>query len=92
MDIFKKVKIFFNEMGLQWKDCVGVCTDGAAAMTGHTAGFQGREKSASDARTYNFYTLCDSSRGSSSVVLNRGYTYPLGVPNTETGGTKHQHF
>jgi len=27
-----------------------------------------------------------------SVVLNRGYTYPLGVPNTGTGGTKHQHF
>jgi len=36
-------------VGLQWKDCVGVCTDGAAAMTGHTAGFQGRVKSASDA-------------------------------------------
>jgi len=27
-----------------------------------------------------------------SVVLNLGYTYPLGVPNTATGGTKHQHF
>jgi len=27
-----------------------------------------------------------------AVVLNRGYTYPLGVPNTATGGTKHQHF
>jgi len=27
-----------------------------------------------------------------AVVLNRGYTYPLGVPNTETGGTKHRHF
>jgi len=26
------------------------------------------------------------------LVPNRGYTYPLGVPNTETGGTKHQHF
>ena len=49
MNIFKKVNIFFNEMGLQWKDCVGVCTNGAAATTGHTAGFQGRVKSASDA-------------------------------------------
>jgi len=27
-----------------------------------------------------------------AVVLNRGCTYPLGVPNTATGGTKHQHF
>jgi len=27
-----------------------------------------------------------------TVVLNRGYMYPLGVPNTETGGTKHRHF
>jgi len=26
------------------------------------------------------------------VVLNRGYMYPLGVPNTETGGAKHKHF
>jgi len=29
---------------------------------------------------------------SKAVVLNRGYTYPLGVPNTTKGGTKHQHF
>jgi len=25
----------------------------------------------------------------SAVVLNRGYMYPLGVPNTATGSTKH---
>ena len=46
MDIFQKVDDFFTEMGLQWKGCVGVCTDGAAAMTGHTDGFHGRVKSA----------------------------------------------
>ena len=49
MDIFQKVDTFFSNVGLQWKDCVAICTDGAAAMTGHTAGFQGRVKSASDA-------------------------------------------
>ena len=31
-----------------WTDCAGVCTDGAAAMTGHTAGFNARVRSASD--------------------------------------------
>ena len=31
MHIFWKIDVF-AEMGLQWKDCVGVCTDGAAAM------------------------------------------------------------
>ena len=49
MDIFQKVDTFFSNVGLQWKDCVAICTDGAAAMTGHTAGFQGRVKSTSDA-------------------------------------------
>ena len=39
MDIFQKVDTFFTNIGLQWKDCVAICTDGAAAMTGHTAGF-----------------------------------------------------
>ena len=42
MDIFQKIENFFTEMGLQWEDCVGVCTDGAAAMTGRTIGFYGR--------------------------------------------------
>ena len=35
-------------MGLQWKDCVGVCIDGATAMTGHTVSFHSRVRSASD--------------------------------------------
>ena len=39
---------FFQEVGLFWTDCVGVCTDGAAAMTGHTAGFYARVRSTSD--------------------------------------------
>ena len=56
MDIFQKVDTFFSNVGLQWKDCVAICTDEAAAMIGHTAGFQGRVKSASDAPIT--FTLC----------------------------------
>ena len=48
MDIFQKVDDFFKEVGLLWTNCAGVCTDGAAAMTGHTVGFYARVRSASD--------------------------------------------
>ena len=37
MDIFQIVENFFAQVF--WTDCVGVCTDGAAAIIGHTAGF-----------------------------------------------------
>ena len=50
-DIFQKVDDFFTEMGLQRKDCVVVCTDGAAAMTGHTVGFHDKVRSATDSPT-----------------------------------------
>ena len=39
MDIFPTVDYIFKEVDLFRTDCIGVCTDGAAAMTGHTAGF-----------------------------------------------------
>ena len=48
MDIFQTVDDFFQEVGLLWTNCVGVCTNGAAAMTGHTAGFHARVRSASE--------------------------------------------
>ena len=56
MDIFQTVDDFFQEVGLLWTDCVGVCTYGAAAMTEHTAGFHARVRSASD--TPITFTLC----------------------------------
>lgn len=37
-NIFFKINQFFEENSLNWKDCLGVCTDGAAAMTGKIAG------------------------------------------------------
>lgn len=40
IDIFKKVNDFFVINELEWSKCVGVCTDGAAAMTGRISGFK----------------------------------------------------
>ncbi|CAG5038897.1 unnamed protein product [Parnassius apollo] len=37
-EIFNKINIFFKENNLSWNDCVDICTDGAKAMTGKTAG------------------------------------------------------
>lgn len=37
-DIFKAIDDYFKLRNLSWKDCVGLCTDGAAAMTGHKTG------------------------------------------------------
>ena len=46
---FWQLMIFLRKwVGMLSTDCVGVCTDGAAAMTGHTAEFYGRVRSASD--------------------------------------------
>ena len=37
-EIFKMVDNFFNTHNLDWKNCVDICTDGAKAMVGKTAG------------------------------------------------------
>ncbi|XP_013793192.1 SCAN domain-containing protein 3-like [Limulus polyphemus] len=50
MDV-QRVRQFFKEVGLEWNNCVGVCTDGAAAMTGRIVGFQVKVKSASNGPT-----------------------------------------
>lgn len=44
-DIFLQVNEFFKEEGLDWNNCIGVCSDGAAAMKGHRAGFLAKVKS-----------------------------------------------
>ena len=33
-EIFKVLNGFIKERGLEWKNCVGICTDGAACLTG----------------------------------------------------------
>jgi len=38
IEIFKVLNGFIKERGLQWKNCVGVCTDSAACLTGRNSG------------------------------------------------------
>jgi hypothetical protein len=39
-DIFKAVNDCFTAEDISWANCVGICTDGAAALTGHWKSFQ----------------------------------------------------
>ena len=43
-EIFKLLDDFMTEAGLSWQNCVAVCTDGAAAMTGRKSGVVARIK------------------------------------------------
>jgi hypothetical protein len=45
-ELFRVLDSFFDESGLAWTQCVGVCTDGAAAMTGRKSGLVARVKQA----------------------------------------------
>jgi hypothetical protein len=39
-DIFKAVNDYFTAEDISWANCVGIFTDGAAALTEHKKGFQ----------------------------------------------------
>jgi hypothetical protein len=39
-DILKAVNDYFTADDISWANCVGICTEGAAALTGHKKGFQ----------------------------------------------------
>jgi hypothetical protein len=39
-DIFKALNDYFTAEDISWANCAGICTDGAAALTGHKKGFQ----------------------------------------------------
>ena len=43
-EIFKVLNGFIEERGLEWKICVGVCTDGAACLTGRNSGLVSKIK------------------------------------------------
>ena len=43
-ELFKAVNDFFEEHALAWAQCIRLCTDGAAAMTGKKSGLVGRVK------------------------------------------------
>uniref|UniRef100_A0A2S2QQH2 Zinc finger BED domain-containing protein 5 n=1 Tax=Sipha flava TaxID=143950 RepID=A0A2S2QQH2_9HEMI len=38
-DIFETINVFFENNGISWSDCVGICTDGAPSMTVNIKGF-----------------------------------------------------
>lgn len=43
-EIFRVTSEYLEQGGLKWENCTSVCTDGAAAMVGHTKGFVSRVK------------------------------------------------
>ena len=47
-EIFRLVNSFIEERGLEWKNCVGVCTDGAACLTGRNSGLVTKIKDMAD--------------------------------------------
>ncbi|XP_050066008.1 zinc finger BED domain-containing protein 5-like [Aphis gossypii] len=51
-EIFKKLNHFFVENGLNWKKCVGFCSDGARAMTGKHGGVATKIKSVTENCTF----------------------------------------
>ncbi|XP_028658888.2 SCAN domain-containing protein 3-like [Erpetoichthys calabaricus] len=46
-DIFAMLNDFFIANKLEWSSCIGICTDGAAAMTGHKSGVVARVRTVS---------------------------------------------
>ena len=46
-EIFTALDSYFLEHGIEWKKCIGICTDGAANMTGHRAGVVAKVKNVS---------------------------------------------
>jgi hypothetical protein len=39
-DIFNAVNDYFTAEDISWANCVCICIDGVAALTGHKKGFQ----------------------------------------------------
>jgi len=47
-EIFKDLKGFIEERGLEWKNCVRVCTDGAVCLTARNSGLVTQIKDMAD--------------------------------------------
>jgi hypothetical protein len=54
-DIFKAVNDCFTAEDISWANCVGICTDGAAALTGQKKGFQVEAENWSPRELYTLY-------------------------------------
>ena len=46
-EIFKALHSYFLEHEIEWKKCIGICTNGAENMTGHRAGVVAKVKNVS---------------------------------------------
>jgi hypothetical protein len=57
-DIFVKLNEFFIANELSWNNCVGVCTDGAPAMTGKKEGLLAQLKNLNNATDVIYYMHC----------------------------------
>lgn len=56
-EIFKKINDFFVENGLDWKQCVGFCSDGARAMTGKYGGVTAKVKLVAENCTFTHCSI-----------------------------------
>jgi hypothetical protein len=59
-DIFAAVNTYFQEKGLFWINCISICSDGTAAMTGHIKGFLSFAQKENS--LFSYYTLLSTSR------------------------------
>ena len=46
-EIFKTLDSYFMKHGIEWKKCIGICTDGTTNMTRHRAGVVAKVKNIS---------------------------------------------
>ena len=53
-EIFTALDSYFLKHEIEWKKCIGICTDGAANMTGHRAGVVAKVKNVSHPDIFNF--------------------------------------
>nr|KAF6269420.1 hypothetical protein mMyoMyo1_011245 [Myotis myotis] len=55
-EIFEALNSYSLEHGTEWKKCIGICTDGAANVTGHLSGIVAKVKNVGSPRHF-VYTL-----------------------------------
>ena len=55
-EIFRLLNTYFREKDINWANCVGVCTDGAASMTGYRSGVVAKRKDVAHKET--LFTHC----------------------------------
>ena len=56
-EIFTALDSYFLQHGIEWEKCFGICTDGAANMTGHHAGVVAKVKDISHPNIMSTYCI-----------------------------------